>query len=119
MISTYSRHKIVTETVTKILHFPGGKNTVESMSLWGELVFNQLTVNKHGGRGTISQKLRCYFGKKLLSTGQSIVRGIRCSAVLVVQNYPFFNLVLQDYTKKQWKLVSETLTRVLFSRNDN
>ena len=95
MIITYSRHKIVTKTVTKISQFPGVKDTIESMSIWGEFFFNQITVNRHGGRGFISQKLRCYFGKKLLSTRQSIVTGIRCSAVLVVQNYSFFNLVLQ------------------------
>ena len=82
--------KIVTKTVMKIIHFPGGKNTIKLMSLWGEFFFNQLTVKKHEERGTISQKLRCYFGKRILSTRQSIVTGIRCSAVLVVHNYSFF-----------------------------
>ena len=107
MISTYSPRKIVTKTVTKILHFLGGKNTIESRSLWGEFFFNQLTVNKHGRRGMryFISEIEMLLWKKFLSTRQSIVTRFRCSAV--VQNYSYFfeNLVLQLIQKssKSWR----------------
>ena len=73
------------------------------------------------GRGVlIISEIEMVLWKKHSSTRKSIVTRLHCSAV-AVQNYTFFlkNLVLQAYTKEQWKLVSETLTGVLCSWNDN